>query len=293
MAAAATSVISTGFSANWAVSSGATGYYLDVSTSSTFASFVTGYNNKSAGNVVTSAVTGLTANTTYYYRIRAFNSAGTSASSTIISVKTAPVAPVATAATTIARTSFSAKWNASTGATGYYLDVSTVNTFASLVTGYTNKSVGNVVTSSVTGLTASTIYYYRVRAFNTGGTSGNSNTITVTSLKSATIPTDSLQGNVNAPVQIVDIPLPKNELKVYPNPTSSSATFEFQVNQNAKVILDIFSFSGQQIARIFEADIKSGVTQTVKFDQPLPTGIYPCVLRWKDKRITVKLVIKQ
>ena len=293
VAAAATSVISTGFSANWAVSSGATGYYLDVSTSSTFASFVTGYNNKSAGNVVTSAVTGLTANTTYYYRIRAFNAAGTSGNSSAITAKTAPAAPVATAATTIAQTSFSAKWNASTGATGYYLDVSTVNNFASFVTGFNNKSVGNLVTTSATGLTASTTYYYRVRAFHTGGTSGNSNTITVTSLKSAIIPTDSLQGNVNSPAQIIEILAPKNKLNVYPNPTSGSTTFEFQVNENAKVMLDIFSVSGQHIARIFDADVTSGASQSVKFDQSLPTGIYPCLLRWKMKMITVKLVIKK
>jgi len=293
VAAAATSVTSTGFTANWTASSGATGYYLDVSTSSKFANFVTGYNNKSAGNVVTSAVTGLTANTTYYYRIRAFNTAGTSGNSSTITVKTAPVAPVATAGTAIAQTTFSANWGASTGATGYYLDVSTVNTFASILTGYNNKSVGNVVTSSVTGLTASTTYYYRVRAFNTGGTSGNSNTITVTSLKSAAIPIDSLQGSVNNPIQVIDIPTSKNELNVYPNPTFGSATFTFQINQNAKVKLDIYSVNGLLIARVFDGDAEAGIAQSVKFDQSLSTGIYPCVLRWNQKMITVKLVIIQ
>ena len=38
-------------------------------------------------------------------------------------------APVATAATNINSTSFTANWDAVTGATGYRLDVSTSNTF--------------------------------------------------------------------------------------------------------------------------------------------------------------------
>src|SRR5207249_1978837 len=45
VATAATSVTDTGFTANWNSSTGATSYRLDVSTSNTFSSFVTGYNN--------------------------------------------------------------------------------------------------------------------------------------------------------------------------------------------------------------------------------------------------------
>jgi len=45
----------------------------------------------------------------------------------------APAAPVATAATSITSSSFQANWNASTGATGYYMDVSTSSTFSSYV----------------------------------------------------------------------------------------------------------------------------------------------------------------
>jgi len=78
--------------------------------------------------------------------------------------------------------SFTAKWSASAVSTGYYLDVSTSSSFSSFVTGFENLPVGNVISFSVEGLGASPTYYYRVRAFNTCGTSANSNTVTATLL---------------------------------------------------------------------------------------------------------------
>jgi hypothetical protein len=203
VAAAATSITSTGFTSNWAASSGATAYYLDVSTSSSFSTFVSGYNNLSVGNVLSKAITGLTASTTYYYRVRASNSAGTSGNSNIITVTTSagviiPAAPVAAAATSISSTGFTSNWAASSGATAYYLDVSTSSSFSSFVTGYNNLSVGNVLTNGVTGLAASTNYYYRVRASNSAGTSGNSNTIAATTSAAGSLPSPWVTSDVGA-----------------------------------------------------------------------------------------------
>lgn len=90
-ATAATGLSGTGFTANWAVAGGATGYRLDVSTDSDFGSFVGAYNDFDAGNVTSVNVTGLTAGTAYYYRVRATNSAGTSGSSNVVSVTTPAV----------------------------------------------------------------------------------------------------------------------------------------------------------------------------------------------------------
>ncbi len=185
VAVAASNITQTSFDANWNASSGATGYYLDVATDSMFSSMVSGYDNLDVGNVTTYQVTGLTANTDYYYRVRAYNSYGTSGNSNIINTTTlayAPAAPVATAATNITQTSFDANWGAVSGADGYYLDVATDSLFTSMVSGYDNLNTGNVTTYNVSGLTSNTVYYYRVRAYNNGGTSGNSNVINLTTL---------------------------------------------------------------------------------------------------------------
>jgi len=184
-AAAATNISQTFFDANWDASSGADGYYLDVATDNGFINFVSGFNNLDVGNVTTYNVTGLNSATDYYYRLRAYNTDGTSGNSNVITVTTLPYSPSppnASAATNISQTFFDANWDASTGADGYYLDVATDNGFTSFVSGFSNLDVGNVTTYNVTSLSSATDYYYRLRAYNTGGTSGNSNVITVTTL---------------------------------------------------------------------------------------------------------------
>lgn len=197
VATAATSINESSFYANWNSSTGATKYYLDVATNNSFTSFAVGFNNKDVGNVATFSITGLSANTNYYYRIRSNNATGTSGNSGTITVLSAPAVPTSTAATSITNTSFNTNWNSSTGATGYMLDVSTVSNFTSFVGIYNNKDVGNVTTYSVTGLSGSTDYYYRIRAYNGSGTSGNSGTINLTTaVDPSGVPTSTAATNI-------------------------------------------------------------------------------------------------
>jgi len=79
------SITVSSFVASWSDSHGAEGYYLEVATDSSFNNFLEGFNPKDVGNVTSYAIKGLRAGMTYFYRVRAYNIAGTGeASSTQI-----------------------------------------------------------------------------------------------------------------------------------------------------------------------------------------------------------------
>src|SRR5260221_8407020 len=63
---AATAVTSNGFTANWSSVTVATGYRVDLSTSSTFNTFVSGYQNLDVGNLTGGTVRGVRRGAPYY-----------------------------------------------------------------------------------------------------------------------------------------------------------------------------------------------------------------------------------
>lgn len=78
------------FVANWLISTGATGYYLDVATDAAFTAFVAGFNSLNVGNVLFKEVTGLAPVTPYYFRVRAYNEVGASENSNTQTTTTLP-----------------------------------------------------------------------------------------------------------------------------------------------------------------------------------------------------------
>ena len=176
-----TSVTGNSCLAKWNSVSNVTGYLLDISTSSTFSTYIAGYQKKDIGNVTSYSITGLNPGTTYYYRLRAYNQRNEGAVSNTITVVTALAAPTTLSAALITQTNFRAVWNTATGATKYFIDVSTNSSFTSFVSGYENKDAGNVTILTIYGLQPNTDYFYRVRAFN-GSSSPNSNIISLKTL---------------------------------------------------------------------------------------------------------------
>jgi hypothetical protein len=145
-----------------------------------------------AANVTSYANTGLAASTSYSYRVRAFNGIGNSDYSNTASVSTQalptpPAAPTGLTATAISTSQINLSWtDNAANETGFYVERCTGASCSSFTQ---IASLGaNVTSYSNTGLSASTSYSYRVRAYNTGGNSGYSNTASATTQAAPTVP---------------------------------------------------------------------------------------------------------
>ncbi len=150
-------------------SSNETGFKIERKTGSeeTYEEIATvGVNTTSYSN------TGLSEATTYYYRVRAYNSAGNSNYSNESNATTCPAAPSDLSATAASSSQIDLSWtDNSSGESGFKIERKTGSegTYAQIATvGANLTSYGN------TGLTASTTYYYRVMAYNSGGNSSYS-----------------------------------------------------------------------------------------------------------------------
>jgi fibronectin type 3 domain-containing protein len=133
--------------------------------------------------------TGLTASTSYSYRVRAVDAAGNlGAYSNVASVvtlatpdTTAPTAPTGLSAKVAGSAEIDLAWTASTdnvGVTSYQILRCQGSTTC---TNFAQVGTSTVTSFSNTGLTPSTIYRYRVRAVDgAGNVSGNSNTVSGT-----------------------------------------------------------------------------------------------------------------
>jgi len=186
----ATSVGSTQINLTWDSSlSGATSYYLYQSTS-----YYGTYSNIAVLTSSSYANTGLTTNSTYYYKVQAVNSSGSSGYSAIVSATTAnsssiPSSPTNLVATVAGPGQINLTWDAVSGATSYYLYRSTsyYGTYSNIVV-LTSPSYAN------TGLATNGTYYYKVQAYNSAGASGFSAitgaTITTNAYGVPTIPTN-------------------------------------------------------------------------------------------------------
>ncbi|MPZ73149.1 MAG: DUF4082 domain-containing protein [Nitriliruptorales bacterium] len=161
---------------SWQDVTGETGYRIERSTDGT-----TGWTQvgTTAADVTAHSDTGLTASTSYSYRVVANNTAGDSPASNVATATTLapppPEAPRDLTATAMSPSRIDLSWQDVAGETGYRIERSNDGT-----TGWTQvgTTAADVTTHSDTGLMASTSYSYRVVATSPNGDSSASNVAT-------------------------------------------------------------------------------------------------------------------
>jgi fibronectin type 3 domain-containing protein/lysophospholipase L1-like esterase len=173
----ATTASSSAINVSWTDVAGETGYRLERSPNGTSGWATAG---TTAQDVTSFQDTGLSASTTYHYRVVATNEAGDSSPSGTASATTLgvpPPTPTGVTATAASQTAIDVSWTDVAGETGYRVERSSNGTSGWSGVGTTGQ---NVTTFRNTGLSASTTYFYRVVATNSAGDSTPSSVVSAT-----------------------------------------------------------------------------------------------------------------
>lgn len=135
------------------------------------------------------ALTGLTGNTTYHYRVKSRDTAGNLATSGDFTFKTSDItvpAISAVAASSITTSGATITWTTNE-ASDSQVDYGTTATYGSSTTLNTSRVTSH--SQALTGLTASTVYHYHVKSRDAAGNLGTSGDYTfTTSAPSDTVP---------------------------------------------------------------------------------------------------------
>lgn len=158
------------------------GYRLEISTDFSFANtnlMLAGYGRggipfELGQSELTITVDELSPGLTYFARIRAFNSAGVSPNSNILTITTVPRAPTLNDANNISQVGASINWQATPGTALYLIDLNESSDFAEETALYTDFPLA-VPFQIFENLTPGTRYYSRVQSNNVSGSSGDMN----------------------------------------------------------------------------------------------------------------------
>jgi titin len=161
----------------WTNVTGETGYKVERSTNGVDWTQIA----STAVNVAAYTSSLLGENTVYHYRVRAFRTEGDGNYTDSASTRTLLSAPTGMTATATSTTQINLSWNDSSGETGYRVERLSGTNWVQLG----ENLDADDTDLSITGLIAGTAYSYRVRAINSGGLSGSSNTATATTIPPA------------------------------------------------------------------------------------------------------------
>ncbi len=231
--------------------------------------------NNGTGTVFTSAITGLTMNTTYYVRAYATNVAGTSYGNEVSFTTTAiPTLTTTTASSITFSTASSGGIISSDGggvitARGVVWSTSQNPTIA-LITKTNNGTGTGTFTSAITGLTANTTYYVRAYVTNVAGTSYG-NEVSFITLSDVVIGTQKWTiRNLNVETYSDGTPIPQvTDLTQWEGLTTGAWCYYNNDSANGSIYGKLYNWYA--VAGIWNEASKTNVSQRKKL---APTGYH-------------------
>jgi hypothetical protein len=266
----------------WSKSTAATSYEIQVGIDSSFTPPL--WQERTAPDTFLTVI-GLIHGTTYYWRVKASNEAGTSLWSSVWSFYKAPEAPPPPqlisplpGKTNIPIEMTTLKWNSSVRAVSYRLQVSTYDVFVP-----TTVDIDGLTGTSFTipRLYSSTDYYWRVKAFSLGGGESDwSDTWGFTTMV------------VSSVQQIGDaIPNDYGLSQNYPNPFNPTTSIEFGLPQSGHVTLKVYNLLGKEIATLVSGGLSAGRYRVNWNASDAASGIYYYRLQSGKFVVTKKLAV--
>jgi hypothetical protein len=254
----------------WTPSAGAITYFLQVSKSADFSTLLVNQNNITATEY---ALSGLDNATTYYWRVSAANECYSSAWSELWSFTTLPWVPEIPVLAGPAYgssnqpLSFTVAWNPAERAEFYSIQVSTQTDFSTTVINENNLTT---TLWTISGLSNSTMYYWRVRAANVAGAGNWSQVWNFTTM---------------SPVGIDKI-FVNDQVRIYPNPANGIITVEFSQSVTRKAGITLYEPSGRMVLA------RPLVLQKNEIDiSKLTQGIYFAEIQSETSVFIKKLII--
>lgn len=223
-------------------------------------------------------------NTKYYWRVNATNSAGTGAWSLIWNFRTVvspPVAPPVLISPPNGATGQSLTplldWNDVVNASGYRVNISVDSLFNTVLLDTVVTASQYTVRSGL--LSGNVTYYWRVRAFNTGGSGPWSVTWRFT-----TQPIGIVKTSEGIPA---NFRLNQNT----PNPFNPFTKIRIEIPEKVYAQMQIYEISGRLIETIFNEEISPGRYEIFWNAHNLPSGVYLCRFLSDKYSSTIRLVL--
>jgi hypothetical protein len=263
---------------SWNAASGAISYQLQVSASASFRATVV---NRGGISETWIRLSGLSRNTTHYWRVCANYGAGTGPYSSVRSFTTVIASPVAPnllspidgAVNVSTRPTF--VWEQSTGASSYQLQISTDPSFSTTIIDSSGITATSLTSS---GLNVSTVYYWRVNASNAGGLGEWSGVrYMITSSVSAVSDGSGLPQEIHL-------------FQNFPNPFNNSTIISYELPKAASVTIEIYSVLGQKVVTLAQGLKQRGYHQ-VSWESSLSSGVYYYTLVIDGSELPAKKMI--